>query len=183
MHPICVEEPAGKRQEPQTPDVVSFCSSAALHTHNHRPVIRRRHRMPKFYTPFVLQRAPSTSRRLAGSGSNLNLRTLGALLAHVSLGLALGGGGSVLGLLGLLGSLGSGLLLLVLSDGLGAGGRSGLGAHRPALLDDLEGSTNDGSLGLDGTASALLGNLLQRVSAAVHVALFLSQVLSRAMGM
>lgn len=149
MHPMAfhapdiVEEPAGKRQEPQTPYFVSFCSSAALHTTSFSP------------SPPI----PVYS-YLAGSGGDLDLRTLCALLADVSLGLALAGG-SVLGLLGLLGGLSSSLLLLVLSDGLGASGRSGLGSHSPALLDDLEGSTNDGTLGLDGTASALLGNLLR----------------------
>jgi hypothetical protein len=101
---------------------------------------------------------------LASSGSDLLLSTLGTLLAHVSLGLALGGGGSVLGLLSLLGGLGSSLLLLVGLDGLSASGRSGLGAHGAALLDDLEGGTNDGTLGLDGAAGALLGNFLQRGS-------------------
>lgn len=101
---------------------------------------------------------------LASSGSDLLLSTLGTLLAHVSLGLALGGGGSALGLLSLLGGLSSSLLLLVGLDGLGASGRSGLGAHRAALLDDLEGGTNDGTLGLDGAAGALLGNFLQRGS-------------------
>lgn len=101
---------------------------------------------------------------LASSGSDLLLSTLGTLLAHISLGLDLGGEGSVLGLLGLLDSLNSSLLLLFGLDGLGAGGRSGLGAHGAALLDDLEGGTNDGTLGLDGAAGALLGNFLQRGS-------------------
>lgn len=101
---------------------------------------------------------------LASSGSDLLLSALGTLLAHVALLLGLGGGSSVLGLLGLLGGLGSSLLLLVGLDGLSAGGRSGLGAHGTALLDDLEGGTNDGTLGLDGAAGALLGNFLQRGS-------------------
>jgi hypothetical protein len=38
--------------------------------------------------------------------------------------------------------------------------RASLGSHGTALLDDIEGSTNDGTLGLDGTASSLLGSLL-----------------------
>lgn len=158
MHPMAfhapdiVEEPAGKRQEPQTPYFVSFCSSAALHCTQH-------------LSPLAHPLNPVYSYFLAGSGGDLNLSALCALLADISLGLALGGVGGVLGLLSLLDGLSSSLLLLVLSDGLGAGGRSGLGAHGPALLDDIEGSTNDGTLGLDGTASALLGNLLHRVSA------------------
>lgn len=75
-------------------------------------------------------------------------------------GLALGGDGSVLGLLGLLDGSGGGLLLLALLDGGLAGGGTGLGALSAALLDQLEGGTNDGTLSLDGTASALLGDFL-----------------------
>lgn len=98
--------------------------------------------------------------RLLGRLGDLGLRTLGTHLADVADGLALGRNGGVLGLLSLLSSLGGLLLLLVLLDGLRAGGGTGLGAHVTALLDHIEGSTNDGTLGLDVTASALLGDLL-----------------------
>ena len=98
--------------------------------------------------------------RLAGTGGRLGGRALGALLADTPHSLALGGRGGVLGLLGLLGSLGGGLLLLALLDGLKAGGRADLGALRALLLNHVEGGTNDGTLGLDGAASALLGDLL-----------------------
>ncbi len=57
------------------------------------------------------------------------------------------------------------LLLLALLDGRETGSAAGLGAHGPALLDDLEGGTNDGTLGLDGAAGALLGSFLLRLSA------------------
>lgn len=97
---------------------------------------------------------------LAGPGGGLLGATLRALLADVSYGLALGGGGGVLGLLGLLGGLGRLLLLLALLDGLGAGGRAGLGALGALLLDHIEGGTDDATLGLDGAAGALLSNLL-----------------------
>lgn len=166
--PDIVEEPAGKRQEPQTP-ILCFTllircvalqtSLHAIrhHTQGQRRVSRRRFIVLLFSTfSFILYGGC-----LASSGGGLLLGALGTLLAHVSLRLALGGGGGVLGLLSLLGGLGSSLLLLVGLDGLGAGGRSGLGAHGAALLDDLEGGTNDGTLGLDGAARALLGNFLQ----------------------
>lgn len=99
-------------------------------------------------------------KHLASSGSNLDRRTLGTLLADVSRGLTLAGGGGSLGLVSLLGSGGRVLLLLALLDGLGAGGGSGLGSHGTALLDHIERGTNDGTLGLDGSARALLGDLL-----------------------
>lgn len=100
---------------------------------------------------------------LAGVGLDLLLRALGALLADdVAARLALGGLAGVLGLLGLLLGGGGGLLLLALLDGGGAGGGAGLGALVALLLDHIEGSTNDGTLGLDGPPGALLGDLLQR---------------------
>ena len=105
-------------------------------------------------------RKPSHSASLAGPSGGLLLGALCALLADVSCGLALGGNGGVLGLLSLLGGLDGLLLLLALLDGLGAGGRTGLGALGALLLDHVEGGTNDTTLGLDGAASALLGNLL-----------------------
>lgn len=95
---------------------------------------------------------------LASSGGDLDRRTLGTLLADVSLGLALAGRGSGLGLVGLLGGGGGVLLLLALLDGLGAGRRSGLGPHGAALLDHIEGGTDNGTLGLDSSAGALLGD-------------------------
>lgn len=86
------------------------------------------------------------------------LSTLLALDALTST--TLGGGGGVLGLLSLLLALGSGLLLLALLDGLLAGGGTGLGALGAALLDNVEGSTDNGTLGLHDTAGTLLGNFL-----------------------
>ena len=139
MHPRFVEEPAGKTHK------------------NHGLPSSQVFSFPPLATPPNQQpRLP----RLAGAGSGLGRRALGALLADAPHGLALGGNGSVLGLLGLLGSLGGGLLLLALLDGLETGGGAGLGALRALLLDHVEGSTNDATLGLDGAASALLGDLL-----------------------
>ena len=46
-------------------------------------------------------------------------------------------------------------------DGGGAGSVAGLGALGAALLDDVEGSTDDSTLVLDGAAGALLGDLLE----------------------
>jgi len=105
---------------------------------------------------------PSSHHRapLTGLGSNLDRCTLSTLLAgDTASGTSLGSTGE-LGLLGLLG--GSGLLLLVLAvlDGSETGGAAGLRAHGAALLDHIEGSTNDSTLGLDGATSALLGDFL-----------------------
>jgi hypothetical protein len=77
-----------------------------------------------------------------------------------SSGLAGGGLGSGLGLLSLLHALGGSALLLALLDGGLAGSRAGLGALCATLLDDVEGSTDDGTLGLDCAATAGLGGLL-----------------------
>lgn len=134
-----VEEPAGKGHKNQ---VLHHSSSFPLQV------------IPLLHQP------KTKSFSLASSGGNLDLSTLGTLLADVSLGLALASGGSGLGLLGLLGSSSLGLLLLALLDSLGTSGGSGLRAHGTALLDHIERGTNDGTLGLDGSASALLGDLL-----------------------
>ena len=75
-------------------------------------------------------------------------------------GLASSGLGGGLGLLSLLDALGGGALLLALLDGGLAGSRAGLGALCATLLDDVEGSTDDGTLGLDLAATAGLGGLL-----------------------
>jgi hypothetical protein len=76
--------------------------------------------------------------------------------------LTLCGSGGRLGLLGLLLGLSGGLLLLALLDGGSAGCGSGFGSLGTALLDHIEGGTNDGTLVLDGAASALLGNFLSK---------------------
>jgi hypothetical protein len=128
--PDVENEPAGKTQEPQTP------------------------------LPQPLATPRLTHPRLAGASLDLGLSALGALLADVALGLALGGDGGVLGLLRLLDGGGSLLLLLALLDGLGAGGAAGLRSLRATLLDHIERGADNGTLGLDGTASALLGNFL-----------------------
>ena len=85
---------------------------------------------------------------------------LSTLLALDALTSTLGGVGGVLGLVSLLLALGSGLLLLALLDGLLAGGGTGLRAHGTALLDHIEGGTDDGTLVLYDTAGTLLGNFL-----------------------
>lgn len=97
---------------------------------------------------------------LAASGLHLGGSALGTLLADLSA--TLGGGGGELGLLSLLGGGSSLLLLLALLDGLGSGGGASLGADVALLLDHIEGSTDDASLGLDSSAGSLLGNLLYK---------------------
>lgn len=98
---------------------------------------------------------------LAAGRLHLGGGALGALLADLPG--ALGRRGGELGLLGLLGGGRGLLLLLALLDGLGAGGGAGLGADAALLLDHVEGGADDGSLGLDGAAGALLGDLLFKV--------------------
>lgn len=93
--------------------------------------------------------------------SVFRLSTVGCTLLDVpSSGLAGGALGSGLGLLSLLHALGGSALLLALLDGGLAGSRAGLGALCATLLDDVEGSTDDGTLGLDLAATAGLGGLL-----------------------
>ena len=121
--------------------------------------VRKFHHIATLSTvPEHLQFQPFISNNLAGLGGDLGGRALSTLLALDALGTTLSSGG--LGLLGLLGGGGSSLLLLGLLDGLLAGGLTGLGALGAALLDHVEGSTNDGTLVLDNTAGALLGDLL-----------------------
>lgn len=96
---------------------------------------------------------------LAGVGGHLGLSSLGALLARdprSSLGSVRGG----LGLVGLLCRLGSGLLLLAGRDGGLAGSLTRLGALCAALFDHIERGADNGTLALDGTAGALLGDFL-----------------------
>ena len=97
---------------------------------------------------------------LTGSSSDLLWCTLSTLLALNSSSLSLGTGSSGLSLLGLLCALGGSALVLTLLDCGLAGGGTSLWSLGSSLLDDVEGSTNDGTLGLDGTAGTLLGNLL-----------------------
>lgn len=93
-------------------------------------------------------------------GSDLGGGTLGALLALDALSSTLASRGGGLSLVGLLLALGSSLLLLGVLDGLLAGSGTGLGALRTALLDHVEGGTDDAALVLDGTAGTLLSNFL-----------------------
>lgn len=72
-----------------------------------------------------------------------------------------GGVSSSLGLLCLLDALRGSALLLALLDRLSASGGAGLGALRAALLDHVQRSTDNGTLGLDGLAAAGLGLLLR----------------------
>lgn len=112
-------------------------------------------------TPLSHFHHPSSSHsNLTGLGLDLGSRALGTLLADLSDSLALGGLGSELSLLRLLGSSVGLLLLLALLDGLGTGSRAGLGSDVALLLDHVERSTNNASLGLDSAAGSLLGNLL-----------------------
>lgn len=112
--------------------------------------------------------------RLTRLGGNLGGRALSTLLALDALGGTLAGG-SVLGLLGLLSLLGSGLLLLGVLDGLLASSSTGLRALVAALLDHVEGSTNDSTLGLDGTAGTLLSDFLYALKDIPSAFLILSQ--------
>jgi hypothetical protein len=93
-------------------------------------------------------------------GGNLGGSTLCTLLALNTLGLALGGAGSGLGLLSFLAALRSGLLVLGVLDSLLAGGGTSFRALASSLLDHIKGSTDNGTLGLDNTASALLRDFL-----------------------
>lgn len=92
---------------------------------------------------------------------NLLRCTLSTLLALDAGGLTASGASCALGLLHLLLALSGSLLLLALLDGGLAGGGTGLWALRPAFLDHIERGTDDGTLVLNGAASALLGDLLQ----------------------
>jgi hypothetical protein len=100
------------------------------------------------------------SARLASPCLDLGCSTLGALLALDLRCLASSGGGGALGLLGLLLRLGGGLLLLAFGGGGLAGGGAGLGTLSAALLDDVEGGTDDSTLVLDCAAGTLLGDFL-----------------------
>lgn len=97
---------------------------------------------------------------LTGSSSDLLWRTLSTLLALDSCSLTLSTGSSRLGLLSLLCALGGSTLVLALLDSGLASSGTGLWSLVSSLLDNVEGSTNDGTLGLDGTARTLLGNFL-----------------------
>lgn len=116
------------------------------------------------FVPFISFSFPKTERLEALRGLGLRTRTLGALLAGDTAGLALGGRGGHLGLIRLLGLRGGELLLLGLLDGRSARGGAGLGALATLLLDDVERGTNDGALGLHGAAGPLLGDFLLRES-------------------
>jgi hypothetical protein len=74
--------------------------------------------------------------------------------------LSLGCAGGGLRLLGLLYALSSASLLLAGCDGSLAGSLTGLWSLRSSLLNHVEGSTDDGTLVLNGTARALLRNFL-----------------------
>lgn len=101
-------------------------------------------------------------------------RFLSTLLTTL-LSTTLGGTGGGLGLVSLLSALGSGLLLLGLLDSVLASGGTGLGALVAALLDHIERGTDNGTLGLHDTASALLSNFLfelknHRSASCFHIA-------------
>lgn len=101
----------------------------------------------------------AVSIRLTSPCLHLWCGTLGTLLADLG-GVASRGCSGALGLLSLLLRLGGGLLLLALLDGGAAGSGTGLGTLAAALLDYVEGSTDDGTLVLDCAAGTLLGDFL-----------------------
>ena len=101
----------------------------------------------------------AVSIRLTSPCLHLWCGTLGTLLADLG-GVASRGRSGALGLLSLLLRLGGGLLLLALLDGGAAGSGTGLGTLAAALLDDVEGGTDDGTLVLDCAAGTLLGDFL-----------------------
>lgn len=129
-------------------------------------VFVKRHSSPTLdaaCTCLAIKRTPSINRHvrpLTGRGLDLHGRALGSLLADNALGLSLGRRGRSLRLVFLLKSGLGRLLVLGVLDGSGAGSRSSLGSHGTTLLDDIEGSTDDSSLGLDGSAGSLLGGFL-----------------------
>jgi hypothetical protein len=82
------------------------------------------------------------------------------LLALDSLCLSLGSTCGQLGLVCLLLLLGLGLLVLCILDRGSSGSSTSFWALGASLLDDVEGSTDNGTLVLDGTAGSLLGYLL-----------------------
>lgn len=114
--------------------------------------------VPSYHNRQHEEGSPNPHSDLAGVGGNFGGSAPSTLLALDTLASALGGG--ALGLLSLLLALGGGLLLLSILDGLLASGLTGLGAHGAALLDHIEGGTDDGTLVLHNTAGTLLGNFL-----------------------
>ena len=102
---------------------------------------------------------PTISRHLTGSRLHLWRRTLCLLLADL-IHRSTTSLGSGLCLLGLLLALLLGLLGLAGCNGLLSGGGAGFGTLGTALLDDVEGSSDDATLLLDRAAGALLGYFL-----------------------
>lgn len=106
-----------------------------------------------------------------GGGLDFWCGALGGLLADdTASGLTCSRLGSSLCLLCLLRALGGSALLLAVLDSLLAGSRAGLWTLRAALLDDIERSTNDGTLCLDLLATTGLGLLLRNTLAALSAA-------------
>jgi len=102
---------------------------------------------------------------LTSIGGNLGLCALGTLLADLCAAGSVGRGRlCFLGLL--LGVLLSLLLFALLDVGL-AGGSAGLGALRAALLDHVQGGSNDATLLLECAAGTLLGDFLIMVKKAL----------------
>lgn len=98
---------------------------------------------------------------LSGVGLDLHLGALGLLLGgDTTTGLATSGAGGGLCLVGLLLGFGGGLLVLGFLDGGQARCVTGFGALGSAFLDHVERGSDDGSLVLDGTSCAFLGNFL-----------------------
>lgn len=147
---------------PKTPPDKVTCWKWVMYAHHHPSLIHSsRSHSPLVLCPYPHYKSPTLALALAltGLGLDLGLSTASSLLADDTLGLALGSSGA-LGLIGLLGGGSGGLLLLGLLDGCGAGGVTSLGSHRSLLLDHIERGTDDGTLGLDGAARALLGDFL-----------------------
>lgn len=97
--------------------------------------------------------------RLTRLGLDLNGGTLSTLFA-LDAALAGRGTGSVLGLFGLLLALRGGLLVLGILNSLLASSGTSFRALASSLLDHIERGTDNSTLGLDNTASTLLGDFL-----------------------
>jgi hypothetical protein len=123
-----------------------------MHGWQIRSVIRHYHK------PRNLKRISTLSR----SGLDLRRRTLRTLLAgDATSSLSTSSLASILGLLCLPCALSRGLLLLALLDGSLASSSTCLWSLCAALLDHIEGCSDDGTLVLDRAAGAFLGNFLQ----------------------
>jgi len=119
-----------------------------------------RRKAPEKESHFTPRPRSHQTRHLASPRLDLRGSTLRTLLRYLGC-VSTGGGSRRLGLLRLLLALGGGPLLLALLDGLVTSSLAGFGTESTLLFDHIEGGTNDGTLGLDGTAGSLLGDFLR----------------------